>query len=82
MRVLAEPSPREILRRLRAARTFWLLLGLVLVGIGFIGIVVPLLPTTDFVLQFMPTSTRGTNPGAYTRTTRLSAVAGTSCQSS
>ena len=54
MRVLAEPSPREILQRGRAARTGWLLLGLVLAGIGLIGIVVPLLPTTDFMLLALP----------------------------
>jgi len=54
MRVLAEPSPGELLQRGRAVRTFWLLLGLVLVGIGFIGIVVPLLPTTDFMLLAVP----------------------------
>lgn len=54
MRVLAEPSPGEPLQRGRAVRTFWLLLGLVLVGIGIIGIVVPLLPTTDFMLLAVP----------------------------
>src|SRR3546814_12877721 len=54
MRVLAEPSPGGLVQRGRAVRTVWLLLGLVLVGIGLIGIVVPLLPTTDFMLLALP----------------------------
>lgn len=54
MRVLAESSSGELVQRGRAARTGWLLLGLVLVGIGLIGIVVPLLPTTDFMLLALP----------------------------
>ncbi len=32
----------------------WLSLGLVLVGIGFVGIFVPLLPTTDFLILALP----------------------------
>lgn len=54
MRVLAEPLPNEIRKRGRAVRTGWLLLGLALVGIGLIGIVVPLLPTFDFMLLALP----------------------------
>src|SRR3546814_5879575 len=54
IRVLAEPSPGGLVQRGRAVRTVWLLLGLVLVGIGLIGIVVPLLPTTDFMLLALP----------------------------
>src|SRR3546814_4138967 len=54
MRVLAEPSPGGLVQRGRAVRTVWLLLGLVLVGISLIGIVVPLLPTTDFMLLALP----------------------------
>ncbi len=37
-----------------APRVGWLVLGLVLVGIGIIGIFVPLLPTTDFMLLALP----------------------------
>lgn len=37
-------------RRGRVARGAWLTLGLVMVGIAFVGIFVPLLPTTDFLL--------------------------------
>src|SRR3546814_17064103 len=54
MRVLAEPSPGGLVQRGRAVRTVWLLLGLVLVGIGLIGIVVPLLTNNDFMLQAFP----------------------------
>ena len=36
------------------ARGFWLGLGLVLVAIGFVGLFVPLLPTTDFLLLALP----------------------------
>ncbi|HCT28531.1 MAG TPA: DUF454 domain-containing protein, partial [Stenotrophomonas sp.] len=36
------------------ARTAWLMLGLTLVAVGFIGIFVPLLPTTDFMLLALP----------------------------
>jgi uncharacterized membrane protein YbaN (DUF454 family) len=37
-----------------ARRIGWLVLGLVLVGIGIIGVFVPLLPTTDFMLLALP----------------------------
>jgi uncharacterized protein len=37
-----------------ARRVGWLVLGLVLVGIGIIGLFVPLLPTTDFMLLALP----------------------------
>lgn len=51
MRALAEsPANDDILRRGRIARAVWMILGCVLVGFGFIGIFVPLLPTTDFLL--------------------------------
>lgn len=38
----------------RAARLGWLVLGCVLVGIGLIGLFVPLLPTVDFMLLALP----------------------------
>jgi len=51
---LADPSAEDILARGRAARLGWLAVGLVLVGIGFVGIFVPLLPTTDFLILALP----------------------------
>ncbi len=47
-------TPPPHLQRGRLSRAFWLVLGLILVGIGFIGIFVPLLPTTDFLLLALP----------------------------
>ena len=32
----------------------WLTLGLLLVGVGFVGMVIPLLPTVDFMLLALP----------------------------
>ncbi len=58
MRALADPSADDLLRRGRAARTAWLALGVLLVGVGFVGIFVPLLPTTDFMLLALPCFTR------------------------
>lgn len=57
MPALAEPGPEaagDLLRRGRIARTFWLGVGLLLVGIAFIGVFVPLLPTVDFLLLALP----------------------------
>ncbi len=48
---LAEADP---VARGRGARLAWLCAGLLLVGIGFVGLFVPLLPTTDFVLLALP----------------------------
>ena len=49
-----EASTDDLVRRGRVARAGWLVLGLALVGIGFIGIFVPLLPTTSFMILALP----------------------------
>lgn len=49
-----EATSADLLRRGRAARAGWLVLGLVLVAIGFIGVFVPLLPTTSFMVLALP----------------------------
>ncbi|WP_313438333.1 YbaN family protein [Novosphingobium sp.] len=49
----AEQAP-DLLKRGRMARSAWLVLGLMLVAVGFVGIFVPLLPTTDFMLLALP----------------------------
>lgn len=49
-----EPATDALLRRGRVARSGWLALGLLLVAVGFVGIFVPLLPTTDFMLLALP----------------------------
>lgn len=54
MHGLVETTSTDLLRRGRKARAGWLVLGLALVAIGFIGIFVPLLPTTDFMLLALP----------------------------
>jgi uncharacterized protein len=38
----------------RGTRVLWLAAGWVLVGIGFVGIFVPLLPTVDFLILALP----------------------------
>lgn len=50
---LADPAARQISGG-RLARTLWLAAGLLLVGVGIVGIFVPLLPTTDFMLLALP----------------------------
>jgi len=54
MHVLTEGATADLLRRGRAARAGWLMLGLILVSLGFIGIFVPLLPTTSFMILALP----------------------------
>lgn len=54
MRALTETGAADLLRRGRTARAGWLVLGLILVGIGFVGIFVPLLPTTSFMVLALP----------------------------
>lgn len=50
----ADGTADDLLRRGRIARMGWMTLGLILVGVGFIGLFVPLLPTTDFMLLALP----------------------------
>ena len=52
--VRLNPDAAALLRRGRPARVAWLCLGLVLVAIGFVGMVVPLLPTVDFLILALP----------------------------
>ncbi|MDX3911595.1 MAG: YbaN family protein [Sphingobium sp.] len=54
MPVLVEASSNDLVRLGRAARAGWLVLGVALAAIGFVGIFVPLLPTTDFLLLALP----------------------------
>lgn len=53
MPALAETAP-DLLRRGRAARAGWMVVGVALVAVEFVGIFVPLLPTTDFLLLALP----------------------------
>ncbi|WP_228766506.1 YbaN family protein [Pelagerythrobacter aerophilus] len=50
MRTLAESSADEVVRGGRMVRTGWLLLGFICIGLGFVGAVVPLMPTTIFMI--------------------------------
>lgn len=54
MRALTEPAGADLLRRGRTARAGWLILGLIFVALGSIGIFVPLLPTTSFMILALP----------------------------
>lgn len=54
MRGLTEVTNAALLRRGRAACASWLMLSLMLVAVGFIGIFVPLLPTTSFMVLALP----------------------------
>jgi uncharacterized protein len=47
---LAEKGVGRAGERGRVARAAWLACGLVLVGIGLVGVILPLLPSTDFFL--------------------------------
>nr|WP_086491006.1 YbaN family protein [Novosphingobium panipatense] len=49
----ADQTPGLLVRG-RIARSAWFALGLTLIAIGFVGIFVPLLPTTDFMLLALP----------------------------
>lgn len=51
---LTKGANTDLLRRGRATRAGWLMLGLILVAFGFIGIFVPLLPTTSFMILALP----------------------------
>jgi uncharacterized membrane protein YbaN (DUF454 family) len=50
MRALADPADEDLLRRGRAVRAGWLMLGFLCMGLGFVGAVVPLMPTTIFMI--------------------------------
>lgn len=50
----ASSPPDKPLRRGQVVRAGWLVLGLALVGLGFVAIFVPLLPTTGFMLLALP----------------------------
>ncbi|MET1756515.1 YbaN family protein [Novosphingobium sp. RD2P27] len=50
MRTLAESSADKLVRGGRMVRTGWLLLGFICIVLGFIGAVVPLMPTTIFMI--------------------------------
>lgn len=54
MRGSADPAAPPPLPTRRLARIIWLSAGLILVGTGIVGIFVPLLPTTDFMLLALP----------------------------
>lgn len=43
-----------MLARSRMVRALWMTLGWALVAIGFVGLFVPLLPTTDFLILALP----------------------------
>lgn len=45
-----EPPPERVPPAGRIARIGWLLLGLFCVGLGLIGVIVPLMPTTIFLI--------------------------------
>lgn len=50
MRALADPVQDRLLQRGRFARAVWAGLGLLCVALGIVGIMLPLLPTADFML--------------------------------
>src|SRR5690606_20603249 len=50
----ADSASNDLLRRGRLVRAGWLMLGILLVGVGLVGLFVPLLPTTDFMLLALP----------------------------
>lgn len=50
----APTSTALLLKQGRLARLLWLSLGLLLVGIGFVGLFLPLLPTVDFLILALP----------------------------
>jgi uncharacterized membrane protein YbaN (DUF454 family) len=48
------PLAPALLARSRVSRALWMALGWMLVGVGFVGLFVPLLPTTDFLILALP----------------------------
>jgi len=52
-RAMRAPASDPVARG-RVSRALWMTLGWLLVGIGFVGLFVPLLPTTDFLILALP----------------------------
>lgn len=50
----AVPPVPGLIARSRVSRALWMTLGWMLVGVGFVGLFVPLLPTTDFLILALP----------------------------
>jgi uncharacterized membrane protein YbaN (DUF454 family) len=54
-------KPEREMAKGRATRLGWILIGHVCIGVGFLGIVIPLLPTTVFVLLAAASYARGSD---------------------
>lgn len=59
MPALVEPAAPRPPMRGRIARSLWVTAGLVCVGIGLVGLALPLLPTTDFMVLALLCFARG-----------------------